>query len=127
MEDIFWEIVKIVLIFTTINLVLKFYLDRLRSDLDNDQNLKIIEQVKELIHLVEVETHQGVDYWYDKDTGKFLAQGASIGDAIDHARQRFPKHIFVLLDQEENIAGIVCEATDWKPDPDYGKEIKLRV
>ncbi len=124
MDGVFLEIVKIVVVFTVLNLFINHFLNKLRSDSEKEENLKLVERVKESIHVVEVETHQGIEYWYDKDSGTFLAQGNSIGEAIEHAKFRYPNHVFVLLDKEENIAGIICEATDWKPDPDYGKDGK---
>ncbi len=127
MDGIFLEIVKIVVVFTVLNLFINHFLNKLRSDSEKEENLKLVEQVKELIHVVQVETHQGVDYWYDKDNGTFLAQGHSIGEAIEHAKSRYPKHVFILLDQEENISGIICEATNWKPEPHNGKEFKFNL
>lgn len=127
MDGILSEIIKIVAIYLTINLLFSYLIHKIRSDLDKDENLKLVEQVKELIHVVKVETHQGVDYWYDKDNGTFIAQGNTIGDAIEHARTRYPKHVFILLDNEENIAGIICEATGWKPEPHNGQEFKFKL
>ncbi len=90
MDGILTEIIKIVAIYLTINLLFSYLIHKIRSDLDKDENLRLVEQVKELIHVVKVETHQGVDYWYDKDNGTFIAQGNTIGDAIEHARTRYP-------------------------------------
>lgn len=127
MGDIFTEIVKLILIFVSINIIFNYFINKLRNDLNSQENLQLVEQVKELIHVVQVEQHQGVDYWYDKDSGTFLAQGSTIGEAIEHARVRYPKHVFILLDQDEDIAGIICEATDWKPEPHNGKEFKFKL
>ena len=127
MGDIFTEIVKLILIFVSINLIFSYFINKLRNDLTSQENLQLVEQVKELVHVVQVEQHQGVDYWYDKDSGTFLAQGSTIGEAIEHARARYPKHVFILLDQDEDIAGIICEATDWKPEPYNGKEFKFKL
>ncbi len=130
MDNFFVELAKVVLIFSALNFFFNYIIKKFKSDLEKDENLQLVDRVKELIHIVEVETHQGVDYWYDKDSDAFLAQGTSISEAIEHAKTRYPKHVFVLMDKEENIAGIICEATDWKPDPDYGKdgkEIKVEL
>lgn len=127
MDTVFSEVVKVILIFITINFLFSYFLKKLRNDVDKEENLKLVEQVKELIHVVEVENHQGVDYWFDKDSGTFLAQGSNIGEAIEHAKTRYPKHVFILLDQEENISGIICEATGWKPEPHNGKEFKFKL
>lgn len=127
MDNVFVELAKVVLVFSALNFFFNYFIKKFKSDLEKDENLKLVDRVKELIHVVEVESHQGIDYWYDKDSGTFLAQGNSISEAIEHAKARYPKHVFVLLDQEENIAGIICEATDWKPEPHNGQEFKFKL
>ena len=127
MENLLGDIFKIVTVFIVSNIIFSYFLNKLRSEADKEENLQLVEQVRELVHVVQVEKHQGVDYWYDKDSGSFLAQGTTIGEAIEHARTRYPKHVFILLDQDENIAGIICEATDWKPEPHNGKEFKFKL
>lgn len=127
MDNFFVELAKVVLIFSALNFFFNYIIKKFKSDLEKDENLQLVDRVKELIHIVEVETHQGVDYWYDKDSDAFLAQGTSISEAIEHAKTRYPKHVFVLLDKDENFTGIICEATDWKPEPYNGKEFTFKV
>ena len=127
MENLLGDIFKIVTVFIVSNIIFSYFLNKLRSEADKEENLQLVEQVKELVHVVQVEKHQGVDYWYDKDNGTFIAQGNTIGDAIEHAKTRYPKHVFILLDNEENIAGIICEATGWKPEPHNGQEFKFKL
>lgn len=58
--------------------------DTVRSKLDS------------IIREVNVETHKGITYWFDKENDKFLAQGETLDEIRAVLKQRFPKNIFVL-------------------------------
>jgi hypothetical protein len=121
------DLFTIFIVFAASNFILSYFLSKLKAQDDKKENLKLVEKVKELIHVVEVETHQGVDYWYDKDNGTFLAQGNTIGEAIEHAKSRYPEHVFILIDRKENITGIICKATNWEPEPHDGNEFRFKL
>ena len=78
---------------------------------DHVQNL--IEEVAKLIHIVEIEKHGDIEYWFDSHDDTFLAQGKTMPELIEHCRSRFPDHSFFLV-QSENI---VCKISgpDWDP------------
>ena len=54
------------------------------------------KRLNDIIHLVRVEKHDGIYYWYDDDDGEFLAQGSSDEEIIAVLKTRFPNHIFYL-------------------------------
>lgn len=61
-----------------------------------------------IIHNVEIEKVSGVEYWYDKDEGVFLGQGKTHEELVEHLKNRFPDHIFIVPDK-----GFLA-APDWK-------------
>lgn len=50
--------------------------------------------------VAKVEVHQGNVYFFDQNTDKFLAQGTSFEEAVDHFAQIFPNKT-LLMDQTE--------------------------
>ena len=61
---------------------------------------QMILQLAEITHRVEYERREDVTYWFDQDTGQFLAQGKDLGEIVDVLKQRFPKHLFFLPEQK---------------------------
>jgi len=100
MQIMFWTLVANILL----SLLLK---SKMREQEEREQ---LIKRVDEIVHQVEVETHNNVHYWFDSDDGEFLAQGVSIEDAVAHLKQRFPTHIFFLR-QKDTIYKV--SAPDW--------------
>jgi hypothetical protein len=54
------------------------------------------EEISKITHIVNVEQHGEQYYWYDRDTGDFLAQGKNIDDIVAVLKVRFPAHFFYL-------------------------------
>ena len=56
------------------------------------------EEIKESIaaktHIVNVEQHADVYYWFDHESGEFLAQGRTMEEIVDVVKSRFPEHFF---------------------------------
>lgn len=80
---------------------------------------EVMNEISARIHAVEVEKHNGVDYWFDADNGQFLGQGVSLDEIVNHVKSRFPEHIFLL-----NKMGLSAQ-TNWKflPGEDFKRLI----
>jgi hypothetical protein len=85
--------------------VVRFFA-RISTVKDMHDQLRI--RLDELIHNVEIETVDEVEYWYDADTKVFLGQGKTFDDVVDHLNSRFPDHIFILKDKG------ILNAPEWK-------------
>ena len=75
--------------------------------------LKLMKHLDSIIHRVDVVKENDVMYWYDKDNGKFLGQGRTNEELIDHIKERFPDHMFFLRANGEDC--VVARRTDWQP------------
>lgn len=62
------------------------------------------KRTDELVHLVEQQQQDGIIYWYDLDNGQFLAQGCDYNEITAVLASRFPRHIFVI-NQNEMLVG----------------------
>jgi antibiotic biosynthesis monooxygenase (ABM) superfamily enzyme len=68
-----------------------------------------IERLKKLIHDVNVERKEGVEYWFDNETDQFLAQGKTLDEIVTKLKSRYPDHIFLLPGQ-----GGLAAKTNWQ-------------
>jgi len=57
------------------------------------------EHLERLVHNVKPEKHADVEYWFDGDTDKFLAQGRDISEIRAHLKERFKLDVFIIEDQ----------------------------
>lgn len=73
------------------------------------QQQELMAQLAEIIHQVKVEYYDGIEYWFDSNTNKFLGQGYTFDEVADTLKVRFPSHVFLIEDQ-----GGVAHETDWK-------------
>lgn len=69
----------------------------------------VIGVLDKMIREVNIETHHGLAYWFDKENDRFLAQGASRQEIISVLKSRFPDNVFLLPD------GQVLSAPTWTP------------
>ena len=72
-----------------------------------------LKQINDMVHIVAVETKGETQYWFDKDDGEFLAQGANYTEMTTILRERFPKHVFYFEMEDQHY--IISESTEWKP------------
>lgn len=72
------------------------------------RQLETIQYLNSIIHKVSVEKYHGIEYWFDEDTNKFLAQGKNYEEISETLKIRFPNHVF-LFDE-----GGFSEKTNWK-------------
>ncbi len=70
---------------------------------------EVVSYLDGIIRQVKVETHDGVDYWFDDENDKFLAQGATNEEIYSVIKERFPNMVFILPE------GSVLCAPDWTP------------
>jgi len=96
--------------YTISSIFLNFLLRRVDKEAKDDIE-KILNRVNEIVHRVRIEEHYNTYYWYDVDSDKFLAQGATPAELIDRLKIRFPEHIFLL---EEKDSMLKLSAPDWK-------------
>lgn len=72
-----------------------------------------LKQINDMVHIVAVETKGDVQYWFDRDDGEFLAQGANYAEMSTVLKERFPKHVFYFEIEDQQY--IIAESTEWKP------------
>lgn len=81
----------------------------LRSDVRTAKRDEIVAVLDKIIREVNIETHHGLAYWFDKENDRFLAQGATSQEIISVLKSRFPDNVFLLPD------GQVLGAPHWIP------------
>lgn len=57
---------------------------------------QIREKLMDLVRTVRQEKHNDVYYWFDEENDQFLAQGKDSTEIINHLRNRFNHHVFML-------------------------------
>lgn len=84
----------------------------------NQEYQDLIDKLNKIVHLVKVEKHGEVTYWFDAESDQFLAQGLTDEDIIEVLKKRFTKHIFILAEKQLLLSG-----PEFKAVP-YNNEIK---
>lgn len=98
--------------YTIANIFFSFLL--YRAEKNAKQEVKqLVDHVMEFVHRVKVEQHHDHWYWYDADSDDFLAQGSTTSELIDRLKTRFPRHVFLLSDEEKGTV-IKLSGPDWK-------------
>lgn len=95
---VFWIVGQIVLGFMSV------FHESKKRDINS-----LTEKLSSMIHMVKVEKHGEIDYWFDDDSGQFLGQGVNFEEIVDHIKSRFPEHIFLIKGK-----GGIAAQTDWK-------------
>jgi len=72
---------------------------------------QLMEKISRITHVVTAEQHDNLHYWYDRDTGEFLAQGKTLEDIVEVLKIRFSDHFFYLVTDH------LLYGPDWKPKP----------
>lgn len=99
LDLVFWFLVGAVIA----RLGILYLEHRLSSKIEEVEKLK--QKISKLIHPVKVEKHGDMIYWFDAETDQFLAQGFTRDQIVEHLKQRFKGHVFLL--DEENEKGIL--------------------
>jgi hypothetical protein len=116
------ELIIIAVIFWILSQIVLGVIDGLQI-VTLSEKIKQLNHISNLIHQVKVEKHSGMEYWFDEDDNKFLGQGKTMEDTIDHIKSRFPDHIFLIQGK-----GGVSKQTDWKLlDTEEFKKVKLNL
>lgn len=114
------DVVVYLVIFWVVGQIVLGILDAKRK-LNEKERTDLLAKIDSMIHMVKVEKHGEVDYWFDADNGQFLGQGATFDEAVDHIKARFPEHVF-LFGKEGGLAA----ETDWKLlPPDQMKKLVI--
>jgi hypothetical protein len=92
------------------NFIFNFAFSRKEKNIDAEVS-ELTKKLEEIVHMVSIEQHGTVYYWFDADDGEFLGQGTCTEEVIAHVKSRFPTHLFFLPTQE------LVNAPDWKPKP----------
>jgi hypothetical protein len=102
-----------------ITLIVSYFIARFLLAVINATSLVVdnarkatLEQIDELVHRIKVETHHGVNYWFDQDDDEFLGQGKTLQDIINHVKSRFPKHMFFMMENDKTM--MLAERTNWQ-------------
>ena len=66
------------------------------------------KHLETITHVVEVEEHGSTYYWFDRDSGEFLAQGKTYDDIVNILKSRFPNHFFYLNNE------MLLHGPDWQ-------------
>ena len=90
----------------------KIYFE-IRKNQDFEQRFR--EHLEHIIHVIRQEQDGDMYYWYDNDSGDFLAQGRTWEEVVGVLRERFPEHIFVL-NRREMIMGPEFEIVQYDPE-----------
>ena len=75
-------------------------------------NMDVAKKVAEVIHEIKLEKHGDIMYWFDMENDRFLAQGKTPSELIDHLKSRFPDHLFYI--NSDGKSHILSAGTDWK-------------
>lgn len=68
-----------------------------RKNLASDREMQ--QDFFQRLHLVKSEKIDEVFYWYDAETGQFIAQGQTDDEIRTALRQNWRDHIFVISEQ----------------------------
>lgn len=80
------------------------------NDVNSELTTKLVKHLDTIIHRVRVEKDRDTYYWYDMDSNKFLAQGATDEEIVESLKRRYPNHMFFLPTNH-----LICAKTDWQP------------
>ena len=69
---------------------------KVKQEVEKELEEELKDKLNAITHIVEVEQHGDQYYWYDRDTGDFIAQGKTLDDIIAVLKWRFPNHFFFL-------------------------------
>lgn len=83
------------------------------NDLKEEHLNQQLSKIEKILHIVKIEKHGDYYYWYDDSTDDFLAQGKTEEEVIKILSERFPRHHFLFVDEEEVITERIC-APLWK-------------
>jgi hypothetical protein len=85
---------------------------------------ELVDSLYSLVHKVKVEKHADTYYWFDEDNDQFFAQGQNSAELVEHLKQRFRSHVF-LVDDKKLLCGPDFDVVDieHKTPDEVGKQI----
>ena len=69
---------------------------------------EVVERISAITHIVKVEQHGDVYYWWDNESDEFIAQGKTLEDIVEVVKKRFPQHYFFLNND------FILHGPDWQ-------------
>lgn len=103
MEDfIFYSILLYIFMYLIFRFMKAF------NDAKEEQINEKIKQIEQYVHIVKVEKHGEFYFWYDETTNDFLAQGKNEEEIIKVLRERFPRHHFIFMNDDDMITSRIC-------------------
>lgn len=74
---------------------------------------EVSSEIRRRISVISEEEHNGIYYWFDKDTDQFIAQGADAAEIIAHIKTQFKhEHLFILPGLEKGLVTPDCQIVD---------------
>ena len=98
MNDPWGTVIQCVFWYFVIKIVMHFIITHLQNKLELKQ--QIIKHFNEVTHQVEIESAGNVQYWFDKDTKQFIAQGTTRAEIISVLKSQWHDHLFLVSDNE---------------------------
>jgi hypothetical protein len=62
-------------------------------------NELVKQQLDKFIHDVTTEVRSGVEYWYERESGQFIAQGRTQEEIVSVLKAVWPGHVFLVNEQ----------------------------
>jgi len=98
MNEIWTIAIQCIFWYFGIKLVMHFISTYLGNRLEMKR--QIIKHFNEVTHQVEIESAGNVQYWFDKDTKQFIAQGTTRAEIISVLKSHWHDHLFLVSDNE---------------------------
>jgi len=95
---------------TYLTVQLTFGIHNALKETNDELAVKLAKHLDSIIHRVRVEKDKGTYYWFDMDNDKFLGQGSTEEELINHLKSRFPNHMFFLPTNH-----LISAKTNWQP------------
>jgi hypothetical protein len=82
------------------------HLLRQRRDQLRDELVQAAQELKDKIIIVNIEKHGDVLYLFEKDTDRFIAQGKTKEEIMEHCKKRFPQQSVIASESDAKIYNI---------------------
>jgi hypothetical protein len=98
MNDLWGTVIQCVFWYFVIKIVMHFVIIYIQNKLELERQM--IQYCNEITHQVEIESAGNVQYWFDKDTKQFIAQGTTRAEIISVLKSQWHNHLFLVTDTE---------------------------
>lgn len=98
MNDLWGTVIQCVFWYFVIKIVMHFVIIYIQNKLELERQM--IQYCNEITHQVEIHQIDELQYWHDKDTKQFIAQGRSREEIISVLKSQWHNHLFLVTDTE---------------------------